>query len=124
MIARALVSTLCLVLASAAHAGNTGAGTTGTAASAVGSIVTPGSNEQLGTLPRDDRSRRVVPGNGGRIVLSGDQLKQTLELLRKFEGASQEGLTVKAPTVLADGTPATIAINSRTGELTDVRRER
>ena len=124
MIARALVSTLCLALAGAAHAGSTGAPTTGSAASAVGAIVTPGSNEQLGTVANDDRRRRVAPGNGGRIVLSGDQLKQTVELLRKFEGASQEGIIVKAPTVLADGTPATIAINSRTGELTIVRRER
>jgi len=124
MIARALVSTLCLALASAAHAGKSGAGPAGSAASAVGSIVTPGSHEQLGTVAKDDRQRRVAPGNGARIVLSGDQLKQTLELLRRFEGASQEGVTVKAPTVLADGTPATIAINSRTGELTVVRRER
>ena len=124
MIARAIVSTLCLALAGVAHAGKGGAGPAGSAAPAVGSIITPGSNEQLGTVPKDDRSRRVAPGNGGRIVLSGDQLKQALELLRRFEGSTQEGAVVKAPTVLADGTPATIAINSRTGELTIVRRER
>jgi len=124
MIVRAMLSMLCLALAAVAHAGNTGAGTTGTAASAVGSIIIFGSNAQLGTVAKDDRQRRVAPGNGASVVLSGDQLKQTLQLLRGFEGATQEGATVKAPTVLADGTPAVIALNSRTGLLTIVRQER
>lgn len=123
MNARAIASLLCLTLAGAAHAGNKGAGPAGSAASAVGSIVTPGSNAALDTAARDDRRRRVVPGNGGRLVLTGDQLTTTAEMLRAFAGAEVVGSVIRAPTVLADGTPAVIALNTRTGVLTVVRRE-
>lgn len=123
MNARAFVSLLCLTLAGAAQAGSTGAGPAGSAASAVGSIVTPGSHTILDTAVKDDRRQRVLPGNGGRLVLSGDQLTTTAEVLRGFAGAELSGSIVRAPTVLADGTPAIIALNTRTGELTVVRRE-
>jgi hypothetical protein len=119
---RAVVALLCLALAGTAHAGNAGAGPAGSAASAVGSIVTPGSNTALDTAAKDDHRRRVVAGNGGHIVLTGDQLTTTAEMLRGFAGAELVGSIIRAPTVLADGTPAVIALNTRTGELTVIRR--
>jgi len=112
-----------LSLMGAAHAGNVGAGPAGSAASAVGSIVTPGSNTMLDTAATEDRRRRVLPGNGGHLVLTGTQLTQTAETLRGFSGASTSGGIIRAPTVLADGTPAIIALNTRTGVLTVTRQE-
>ena len=120
---KTVLALFCLSLTATAHAGSVGAGPAGSAGSAVGSIVTPGSHAAFDTPASDERRRRVLPGNGGRLVLSGDQLKQTAELLRRFTGAEVVGLIVRAPTVLADGTPAMIALNTRTGELTVIRRE-
>lgn len=121
---RAIVSLFCLSLVvSAAHAGNAGAGPAGSAASAVGSIVSPGSHTVLDTAATDERRRRVLPGNGGKLVLTGTQLTQTAEMLRAFSGAETSGGVIKAPTVLADGTPAIIALNTRTGVLTVTRQE-
>ena len=123
MNARAFATLLCLTLAGAAYAGNKGAGPAGSAASAVGSIVTPGSNAALDTAAKDDRRRRVTPGNGGHLVLSGDQLNTTAEMLRGFAGAEIVGTVIRAPTVLADGTSAVISLNTRTGVLLVVRQE-
>ena len=124
---RAIVSltSVCLgiSLMGAAHAGSVGAGPAGSAASAVGSIVTPGSHTMLDTAATDERRRHVLPGNGGHLVLTGDQLTRTAEALRAFSGSSTSGAVVKAPTVLADGTPAVIALNTRTGVLTVTRQE-
>ena len=113
---------LGLSLMGAAHAGNVGAGPAGSAASAVGSIVTPGSHTALDTAAMDERRRRVLPGDGGKLVLTGAQLTQTVELLRAFSGAATSGATIRAPTVLADGTPAIIALNTKTGVLTVTRQ--
>ncbi len=124
---RAIVSLtgifLGLSLMGAAHAGNAGAGPAGSAASAVGSIVSPGSHTVLDTAAKDERRRRVLPGNGGKLVLTGTQLTQTAEMLRGFSGAETSGAVIRAPTVLADGTPAVIALNTRTGVLTVTRQE-
>lgn len=112
----------CLCLAGAAHAGDQGAGPAATAGPGVGSIVTPGSHAILGTQPKDERNQRVLPGNAGAVTLAGDQLAQAAEKLRAFEGASVSGVVVKAPTVLADGTLAVIALNTQTGRLTVTRK--
>ncbi len=119
---RAIVSLFCLSLAGSAHGGNVGAGPAGSAASAVGSIVTPGSHTVLDTPAMDNRRARVLPGDGGSLMLSGEQLTQTAALLRAFAGAELVGSIIRAPTVLADGTGAIIALNTKTGELTVIRR--
>ena len=121
---RLLVAVLPLVAAHAAHAGSTGAGPAGSAGPAIGSIVVPGSTSLLNTPARDDNSDRVLPGNGGVVVLSGDQLARVAAQLRGFANATIQGDLVRAPTVLADGTPATIALNTRTGRLSVTRLER
>jgi len=121
---QAALPIFCLVLAGAAHAGNTGAGPGGSAASASGSTLTPGSHTILGTPRKDDRGERILPGSGGSVRLTGDQLAQAAQLLRSFEGASVMGVVIKAPTVLADGTGAVIALNIETGELSVTRRQK
>jgi hypothetical protein len=115
---------LGLALAGAAHAGSTGAGPIGSAASASGSIVTPGSPTMLNGPSKDERNERIVPGSGGSVRLSAEQVAQTAEVLRRFEGASVSGAVIKAPTVLADGTVAVIALNTETGELLVTRRQK
>lgn len=121
---RLLAAVLPLVAAGAVHAGSTGAGPAGSAAPAVGSIVVPGSSTLLGTAAKDDNSDRVLPGNGGVVVLTGDQIAKTAAALRGFNGATVQGDLLRAPTVLADGTPAVIALNTRTGRLSVTRQER
>ena len=120
----ATLPVLCLALAGAAHAGSTGAGPAGSAASASGSIVTPGSPTILNGPSKDERNERILPGSGGRVRLSGEQLAQAAEVLRRFEGASVSGALIRAPTVLADGTVAVIALNTETGELRVTRRQK
>lgn len=115
---------LSVLVAGAAHAGKTGAGPAAAAGPGVGSIVTPGSHELLNTEPRNERGTRILPGNGGSVVLAGEQLVATIDRLRAFEGAKVSGATISAPTVLADGTPAVIALNTQSGELRVTRRER
>jgi hypothetical protein len=110
--------------ASVAHAGSTGAGPAASAAPAVGSIITPGSHVLLDTPARDDVSDRITPGNGGELVLSGEQLARTEAALRGFDGATVENNLLRAPTVLADGTAAVIALNLKTGKLSVTRQER
>lgn len=117
-------SLLAALLAGAAQAGKTGAGPAASAGPGVGSIVTPGSHELLDTEARDERGKRVLPGNGGSVVLAGDQLVATIDRLRAFEGAKVSGAMISAPTVLADGTPGVIALNTQSGELRVTRRER
>jgi hypothetical protein len=121
---RLLAASFSLAAAGVAHAGDSGAGPAGSAGTGVGSIITPGSHALLGTQPKDDQSDRVTPGNGGALVLQGEQLTRTAEALRGFAGAQAEGDMVRAPTVLADGTPAMIALNTRTGLLSVSRLER
>jgi hypothetical protein len=118
------LATLLLVTAGSAQAGKTGAGPAGSAAPGVGSIVTPGSHALLDTTVKDENGDLILPGNGGVVVLTGDQLTQTAAKLRGFEGAIVAGNVIKAPTVLADGTPAVIALNTRNGRLTLTRKER
>jgi hypothetical protein len=113
----------CLVLAGGVEAGDRGAGPAASSGPGVGSIVTPGSHAMYDTPSKDDRGKRILPGNGGSLVLTGDQLAQTAERLRAFEGASVAGSIIKAPTVLADGTPATITLNTLTGRLIIARRD-
>jgi len=117
------VSLLCLTFTAAVQAGDAGAGPAATAGPGVGSIVTPGSHSILDTPAKDERAQRILPGNGGAITLAGEQLTQTAEVLRRFEGATVAGSIIKAPTVLADGTPATIALNTETGRLAVTRKE-
>jgi hypothetical protein len=114
---RLLAAVLPLVAAEAVHAGSTGAGPAGSATPAVGSIVVPGSHALLDTAARDDSRDRVLPGNG-------DQIASTAAALRGFNGATVQGDLLRAPTVLADGTPAVIALNTRTGRLSVTRQER
>lgn len=121
---RTLIIATLLLATGAARAGDTGAGPAGSATPGVGSIVTPGSHALLGTAPKDEKGDRVLPGNGGAIVLAGDQLALTAEKLRGFAGAVVAGNVIKAPTVLADGTPAMVALNTRTGRLSVTRKER
>jgi hypothetical protein len=121
---RLLAAVLPLVAAEAVHAGSTGAGPAGSATPAVGSIVVPGSHALLDTAARDDSRDRVLPGNGGVVVLTGDQIASTAAALRGFNGATVQGDLLRAPTVLADGTPAVIALNTRTGRLSVTRQER
>ena len=118
--AQVIAAMLSLAAAGAAHAGNTGAGPAGSAGPGVGAIVTPGSNVLLGTAPKDDR---ILPGNGGVVVLEGEQIARTATALRGFDGATVYNHVIKAPTVLADGTPAVIALNTRSGELRVTRQE-
>ena len=120
----AILPILCLALAGTAHAGSTGAGPMGSAASASGSIVTPGSPTILNGPSKDERNERILPGSGGSVRLSSEQVAQTAELLRRFEGATVSGTLIKAPTVLADGTVAVIALNTETGELLVTRRQK
>jgi hypothetical protein len=109
---------LSCALAGAAQAGSTAVGP------GVGSIVTPGSHVLLGTQPRDENADRIAPGNGATLVLQGEQLTRTAEALRAFSGAHVQGDMIRAPTVMADGTPAVIALNTRTGRLSVTRQER
>jgi hypothetical protein len=113
-----------LLGAGAAHAGSTGAGPAASAGPGVGSIVTPGSHALLNAPTRDENGDRIRPGNGGVVMLAGDQIAATAEKLRGFAGAVVAGSVIKAPTVLADGTPAVIALNTRTGRLLITRKER
>jgi hypothetical protein len=121
---RLIAAVLASAAAGAAHAGSTGAGPAASAAPAVGSTLTPGSHTLLNTAPKDDAGERLTPGNGGVLVLSGEQLARTAQTLRGFDGATAEGGLIQAPTVLADGTPATIALDLRTGKLSVSRQER
>ena len=121
--ALAPVLALALVVTGSAHAGTTGAGPGGSAASASGSIVTPGSSDILDAPWKDDRGERILPGSAGSVVLTGDQLERTAAQLRTFEGATVVGVMIRAPTVLADGTPAVIALNTETGRLQVTRRQ-
>lgn len=109
---------LTALLAGAAHAGDSAV------APGVGATVTPGSHELLDTEARDARGKRVLPGNSGSVVLSGDQLVAAIDRLRAFEGAKVLGALISAPTVLADGTAAVIALNTQSGELRVTRQER
>lgn len=112
-----------LLAAGAAQAGKTGAGPAASAGPGVGSVVTPGSHELLNTRARDERGRRVLPGNSGSVVLSGDQLVQAIDRLRAFDGAKVNGSQIRAPSVMADGTPASISLDTQTGVLTVTRQE-
>jgi hypothetical protein len=115
---------LAALLAGAAQAGDSGAGPAASGGPGVGSIITPGSHELLNTKAKDERGKRVLPGNGGSVVLSGEQLVATIDRLRAFEGAKVTGAVIRAPAVLADGTSASIALNTQTGELVVTRIER
>jgi hypothetical protein len=121
---RTTFATLLLLGASTAQAGSTGAGPAASAGPGVGSIVTPGSAALLNVPAKDENGDRILPGNGGVVVLAGDQLAMTAERLRGFAGAVVAGNVIKVPTVLADGTPAVIALNTRTGRLLVTRKER
>jgi len=114
---------LALAAAGAAHAGKTGAGPAGSAGPGVGAIVTPGSNVLLGTPAKDDNNDRILAGNGGVVMLEGEPLARAAAALRDFDGAAVYNHVIKAPTVLADGTPAVIALNTRSGELRVTRQE-
>ncbi|MGH8480891.1 MAG: hypothetical protein ACRES8_00340 [Nevskiaceae bacterium] len=120
---RLLAASLSLAAAGLAHAGSSGAGPAASAGPAVGSVVTPGSHALLNTLVKDDNNDRILPGNGGVVVLQGEQLARTAEALRGFAEATVQNEVIKAPTVLADGTPAVIALNTRTGRLSVTRQE-
>lgn len=113
-----------LLLAGSAHAGSEGAGPAASATPGVGAIVTPGSHALLRAPVKDENGDRVLPGNGGVVVLAGDQLAQAAEKLRGFDGAVVAGNVIKAPIVMADGTPAVIALNTRNGRLLVTRKER
>jgi hypothetical protein len=115
---------LAALLAGAAQAGDSGAGPAASGGPGVGSIITPGSHELLNTTARDARGKRIEPGNGGSVVLSGEQLVAAIDRLRAFEGAKVTGAVINAPTVLADGTPAVITLNTESGRLVVTRRER
>jgi hypothetical protein len=121
---RILSATLLCLVTGAAGAGDSGAGPAASSGPGIGSIVTPGSHALLGTAVKDENSDRVAPGNGATIVLQGDALARTAAALRAFAGATVTGDTIAAPTVLADGTPASIALNTRNGRLTVTRHER
>ena len=121
---RILCAVLMCFAAGAAQAGSAGAGPAASSGPGVGSIVTPGSHALLDTPAKDENSDRIAPGNGGAIVLTGEQLAKTAETLRGFAGAQVVGDVIAAPTVLADGTPASIALNTRTGRLSVTRQER
>lgn len=115
---------LAAFLAGNAKAGDSAAGPAAAGGPGVGSIVTPGSHELLNTEPRDGRGKRILPGNGGSVVLGGEQLVATIDRLRAFEGAKVEGAVIRAPAVLADGTPAVVSLNTQSGELTVTRQGR
>ena len=118
------LATVLLLAAGSVHAGSEGAGPAASAGPGVGSILTPGSHALLRAPVRDENGDRVLPGNAGTIVLQGDQLAQTAEKLRGFADAIVAGNVIKAPIVMADGTPAVIALNTRTGRLLVTRKER
>jgi len=122
-LARVVMPLLCLAFAGAAHAGDSGAGPAGSAGPGVGSIVTPGSHSILDTPWRDDKRKRILPGNGGAVRVAADQVAHAADVLRGFDGASVTSDVVRAPTVLADGTPAVIALDTKTGQLTVTRQE-
>jgi hypothetical protein len=119
-----LIAISFLLAAGAVHAGSTGAGPAASAAPAVGSIITPGSNELLNTARQDDTGARLTPGNGGAVVLSGEALTRTAGVLRGFDGATEDGDAIRAPTVLADGTSAVVALDLKTGKLSVTRQGR
>ncbi len=119
-----LLAVIPLLAAGLAHAGKTGAGPAASGAPAVGSVVTPGSHALLNTPPKDDRVDRILPGNGGVVVLQGEQLERAAAALRGFDGATVQGSMIRANTVLADGTPAVIALHTGTGRLSVTRQER
>lgn len=123
-VASGTLSLLCLALAASARAGDVPAGPAAAAAPGVGSIVTPGAHELLGTPSKDDRRNRILPGDGAALVLAADQLAATAAVLGGFNGATTEGNTVRAPTVLADGTPAIIVLDKESGRLLITRRVR
>lgn len=118
------LATVLLLAAGSARAGSEGAGPAASAGPGVGSIVTPGSHALLRGPVKDENGDRVLPGNGAVVVLAGDQLAQAAEKLRGFADAVVSGNIIKAPTVLADGTPAVIALNTRTGRMLVTRKER
>ena len=119
-----IVATLVLLTASAAaHAGSTGAGPAASGSPAVGAVVTPGSAAMLGTPAKDDYSDRILPGNGGVVTLDPAQVAAIATALRGFTGAMAEGSIIRAPTLLADGTPAVIALDTRSGRLMVTRQE-
>lgn len=117
------LAVIALLAAAPAHAGKTGAGPAASGAPAIGSIVTPGSHALLNTPSKDDRLDRITPGSGGVIVLEGEQLARAAAALRAFDGASVQGDLIRAPTVMADGTPAVIALHTGTGRLSVTRQE-
>lgn len=121
---RPFAAALLLGIAGTAQAGSTGAGPAASAAPAVGSIITPGSQELLGTAARDEKYDRVLPGNGGVVMLAPEQVARIAETLKGFEGARVENNIIRAPTVMADGTPAMIALDTRSGRLSVTRQER
>ena len=121
---RILSTALLCLAASAASAGDSGAGPAGSSGPGVGSIIVPGSHALLGTASKDENSDRITPGNGATLVLEGEQLARTATALRAFGGATERGDVIHAPTVLADGTPAVIALDTRTGRLAVTRHER
>lgn len=117
-------ATLLMLGTGAAQAGSAGAGPAASAGPGVGSILTPGSHALLNTPAKDENGDRVLPGNGSVLVLTSDQVALTAEKLRAFAGVVVAGNVIKAPTVLADGTPAVIALNLRTGRLLITRKEK
>lgn len=119
-----ITAALFIGIAGAAQAGSTGAGPAASAAPAVGSTITPGSQELLGTTARDEKHDRVLPGNGGEVQLTPEEATRIGATLKSFEGARVENNVIRAPTVMADGTPAMIALDTRTGRLSVTRQER
>lgn len=119
---QAAIFVLAMAVCGIANAGNAGAGPAATAGPAVGATITPGSHTILDAPTRDLSGNRVLPGNAGSVKLSPEQLVVTEAILKGFEGAVIEATLIRVHTVLADGTPAMIALNTKTGVLNVSRR--
>lgn len=120
---QAIAALVSLAFAGLAHAGNQGAGPAATGSPAVGSVVTPGSALMLQTPTKDSSGHDVLPGDGGMVTLSPQQVESMAKILLSFDGAAQEGDVIRAPTTMADETPAQIALNKKTGTLLLTRRK-
>jgi hypothetical protein len=119
----AILSLLALVVSGAVSAGKTPAGPVAGGSTGNGSVAMTESDQVLGVPDEDEDGDRVPVGDVGKVILSAEQLAGAIAALKGFEGATTEGAFIRATTVLADGTSATVALNTETGELTITRNE-
>jgi hypothetical protein len=103
----------------AALAGNSPAGPAGGSA-VVGSTVLPSPAATLKVPEKDQDGKRLAPGDGAALMLSGEQLQNVRNQLTAAEGVTMEGSVIRVPTQLNDG-PATITLDTQSGLLMIVR---